>query len=63
MPSGSVDAVPSKVTVCPTIGLVGVKVNDAIGARSVIDFVPVVCAVLPLSSVTVSVTVYEPALV
>ena len=36
VPSGSVLAEASKLTVCPALGLMGVKVNDATGGLSFI---------------------------
>jgi hypothetical protein len=61
VPSGSKLVDASNVTVWPTVGLAGLKVNDAVGARSVIVFVADAMLVEPLSSVTVRVTVYVPA--
>lgn len=57
VPSGSVLAEASNVTVWPTVGAAGVRVNDAVGGRSVIVLTADAVAVAPLLSVTVSVTV------
>ena len=61
VPSGSKLEDASNATVCPTVGLVGLNVNDAVGARSVIVFIADAILVEPLLSVTVSTTVYDPA--
>ena len=45
------------MTVCPTVGLAGVNVKEAVGALSVIVLVAVDMPVEPLLSVTVNVTV------
>ncbi len=47
----------SKLTVCPMIGPVGVKVKAAVGGRSWITLSDVAEAVFPLLSVIVRVTV------
>ena len=57
VPSGSMLLDPSNVTVCPTVGLAGVKVKEAVGALSEIAFVAVDMPTEPLLSVTVNVTV------
>ena len=57
VPSGSMLLDASNVTVCPTVGLAGVKVKDAVGDLSVIVLVAVLMPVEPLLSVTVNVTV------
>ena len=56
VPSGSKLVEPSNMTVCPTVGLAGVKVKDAVGALSVIVLVADDMPVEPLLSVTVKVT-------
>ena len=58
VPSGSVDALASNVTVAPGAETVAAGVNAAAGASMVIWWV--VVALTPRSSVVVSVTVYIP---
>lgn len=60
VPSASLEAVPSKLTDCPTIGLEGVKVKLAVGGPSVMVLVADCDPDRLLLSFTVTVTVNVP---